>query len=482
MPSAPEFEAPQGTPFHSVQLRAISESLAGNGVVNNGDLEVTATATDLEIQVAAGTYFYIATNYSLGAAETHTLSVGDGTNDRWDTVYFDTATQTSGVREGTPAQNPVAPDIQSDEVLLAVVYVPSGATDVPDSDILNWRAKFSNEAEEVHYNDTPGVYPGNSVEDALDELQEAAQISAYPLSIATDTEASAYPLANSDLANSSITLTGGTGVTVSGSPVSLGGSVTISTDTGVVDLEFVRSNDNTITGTLAQYSDNIGTAGALVDAPVTSGSTAGTLHSYSLAVDGQNFAAPAAESDGAGGIQNARLSIPVPLLLLAQSAAPGYTGQGAAFYDTDDETPKYADSGGTYQRPQSRPNVESFNCDESGSVASGNSGVMYVTEVPDQDTFEVLEAGLLLADGQPAPTDLDLVIATLDGSGTATLQSTVIDGDGTSKPDETGSPLASYQNTSGGAELVALLIDNGNFNAGTGSSQDIVANAQGEVA
>ncbi|AGM11741.1 hypothetical protein HCTV5_135 [Halovirus HCTV-5] len=497
MPSAENFEWPQGNPLFEVQWRTVTESLAGNGIVNNGDFEVTATATDMQIQVAAGDAFYIGTTYTLGAAETHTLSDGDANDDRWDTVYFDTSTTSSGVREGTPAANPEPPDIQGGELLLAVVYVPAGATNISDQEILNWRAKFSNEAEDVQYDDGTGVYGVNNVDAALDELQEAAQITAYPLAqtdLATGSVGTEQiidgDVANGDLANSTITVNAGTGLSTTQATISLGGSATISipadgvTTTELadaVDLETMRSRDNSITGTLAALPEDGGDFGVLVDVSVTSTPAAGTVQRYDLGIDATDLLGIAAEADGAGSIQNARIPLNAALGLLAQSAVPGYSGQGAAFYDTDDETPKYANSGGTYQRPESRPNVEEYNCDESGSVAKGNSGVMYLTQVPDSSTFRVEQAGLLLADGQAAPTDLDLVIATLDNAGAASLKSVVIDGDGTIQNDLTGDPLASYMNNSGGEETVGLLVDNGNFNTGTGSSQDIVASAHGEV-
>jgi len=242
MPSAPKLEAPQGQPLFDVQFRAISESLAGNGVLTNSDLEVTDGANALEIDVAAGTAYYVATEYSFaGAAPAATLSAGDANYDRWDTVAFDTADQTITVREGVAEQYPTPPDIAGGELLLAIVYVPAGATDIGASNILNWRAKFSNEAEEVHYDDTPGVYGIDNVEAALDELQEAAQITAYPLDIATDTEANQYPLANSDLANSTITVTAGTALTTSNEQIGLGGSATLSISAGAIGLTELNS-------------------------------------------------------------------------------------------------------------------------------------------------------------------------------------------------------------------------------------------------
>jgi len=126
-------------------------------------------------------------------------------------------------------------------------------------------------------------------------------------------------------------------------------------------------------------------------------------------------------------------------------------------------------------------NTNEFNTDESGTVSSGSSGIVYAHEVPDGKTVEVLRAGLLLADGQPAPSGLDLVLATLDNSGAATRRATVVTGDGTVQATVEGDPVASYSNGSGGSETVAVLVDNGNFNSGTGSNQDVVADCQGEV-
>jgi hypothetical protein len=58
MPSAAQLEWPQGQPLFEVQWRSVSEALGGNGVQNPSDMNVTATATSLEIQVAAGTVIY----------------------------------------------------------------------------------------------------------------------------------------------------------------------------------------------------------------------------------------------------------------------------------------------------------------------------------------------------------------------------------------------------------------------------------------
>jgi hypothetical protein len=490
MPTADSFEAPQGQPFDPVLLRSVTEPLAGNGIVSSGDFEVTATATDLGIEVAAGTMFYRASEYTLGAAETHQLSGGDGSNDRWDTVYFDVSAGSSGVREGTPEQYPTAPDIQGDEMLLAIVYVEADATDVVDADVLNWRPMFSNEAEEVHYDDDTGVYGLSNVDAALDELQEAAQISAYPLAIgdlaspyapASIANVNGYPFQNGDLANDTITANAGTGITTTNANIGLGGSTTLAVDASVVDLEFVRNNDNTITGQLADLPTNPGDFGALINFSVDGNSPQGTVHRYRLRADGISLLIIEAESDGAGGVQNERLRTTAAFQLDTEPSPPPHDGQGSIYYNTDEETLKCADSAGTYQRPVGRPALDQFDKDETGTVQAGNVGVIWFTSLADQETAEVYQAGLLLDDLQPAPSGLDLVLYTGDNGGTAALQTTIISGDGTVQDDVTGSPIASYQNTTGGAQTVAVGVDNGNFGSGTGGDQDIAATFVGEI-
>lgn len=212
MPSAPKFEWPQGEPQFEVMWRSVTEALSGNGIKNTGDFNVTSTATAMEISVAAGTMYYLGSSYSLGSAQTFTLSAADGTYDRWDTVYYNTdhtnsgASATAGVHTGTAAANPEPPDVSGDEMLLAVVYVPTGASDVADTNILNWRPQSESAtltASEISYDDSTGVYSVSTIDGALDELQEAAQATAYPFALGTDTDMDA---AGTDLVDAGTTV------------------------------------------------------------------------------------------------------------------------------------------------------------------------------------------------------------------------------------------------------------------------------------
>lgn len=602
MPSADAFEAPQGHPLHGVMLRAITEGLAGNGILNNGDLEVTATANALELNVAGGTVYYVASEYNT-AGGTLQLSQGDATYDRWDTVYFDTGTSSIGVHEGTPAQYPEPPDIAGGELLLAVVYVAQDATDVTDSDILNWRAKFSNEAEEVHFNDSTGAYGVNDVEAALD----------------------------------------------------------------TIDLDWARGRDNTISGVLATLGANPGSFGAIVDSVVDGNSAAGTAHSYSFQLDATTFLEIYAESDGAGGIQNARAdllqttrlggdlvttggttiwdstngvvpqaqlggpassltSYPLPIGdLNTPYGLPNVTDMDAAGTDitdstagvtiwdaTNEQVPRaqvddeqathtetasgtngsyvtsdeevilvdtatnatgftvtlasadanagnhilvgdYGGSAGNYPITVDTEGTETidgassvpvdkdwgaalfvsdgtnwyqvgasgldvgvivensgttvlnpaegidfanglgvtdngdetvtvdyehqqvFEGRESGSISSGNQGILIIDHLADGETATLYKAALTNADGTAAPTGCDLELVTMDNAGGFTSQDVVISGDGaTVFDDETGNPLSTYTNTSGGGQTIAVIVDNQ-----SGGAVTIMASCEG---
>lgn len=201
MPTADAFEWPQGDPLMEVMWRSVTEALDGNGIQTAGDFDVTSTANANEIQVATGTFFYNGSTHDLSSAETHVLTDG-GADDRWDLVYFDTATNSSGVREGTASGSPEPPDVQGDEVPLAYVYVAASETDVSDAEILNWRA--------------PTTLPIDSA-------------SLGTGSVGSD-EIADGSVANADLSNSSVTVTAGRLLNGGGS-VSLGGSTTIDSST-----------------------------------------------------------------------------------------------------------------------------------------------------------------------------------------------------------------------------------------------------------
>lgn len=125
------------------------------------------------------------------------------------------------------------------------------------------------------------------------------------------------------------------------------------------------------------------------------------------------------------------------------------------------------------------PNVQ-VEGTETGAVASGDHGTLIIDSLADGETLEIYKAIFSLSDGQPAPSSLNLVIATLDNSGGFTERATIYSGDGATVWDgdpsnSIGDPLASWTNATGARETVAVLADNS-----TASSQDLMAKVTGE--
>jgi len=111
----------------------------------------------------------------------------------------------------------------------------------------------------------------------------------------------------------------------------------------------------------------------------------------------------------------------------------------------------------------------------SGKVGAGDAVTVLIVSLDDNETLNINEATLVLSDGQPAPSGLDLLLVTYDGAGSVASQSTIISGDGTSQVDVSGDPLTSYTNSTGSSQLAGVLIDNGQVGGGTGSDQNTAA-------
>lgn len=119
--------------------------------------------------------------------------------------------------------------------------------------------------------------------------------------------------------------------------------------------------------------------------------------------------------------------------------------------------------------------------DESGTVNSGNAGVVGKFHLEDGDTVEVFEAKLLLDTGAPAPTDLNLLLITEDNSGGGVERAKILQGDGSTVFDKEAGELATWENTTGSGQTMAVVVDNGNFGTGTGSNQDVYAEFKAEL-
>lgn len=114
-----------------------------------------------------------------------------------------------------------------------------------------------------------------------------------------------------------------------------------------------------------------------------------------------------------------------------------------------------------------------------GKVNQGDAGLVFNTSLADGETFEVTQASLTAGDSTAVASGVDLIIADITNG---TSEATIISGDGsTVYADETNNPLASHTNTTGSEVTVAVLIDNGQFNAGNGNDQSAFASFIGKT-
>lgn len=124
------------------------------------------------------------------------------------------------------------------------------------------------------------------------------------------------------------------------------------------------------------------------------------------------------------------------------------------------------------------PSGPSATVEGSGSdtVNAGDNAVLAVDELADGETLSVTAATLVSGTVEAVPTGVDLQLGTFSG-GTFTSKTTIVAGDGSAVHDNaSGSPLASYQNTSGSAQTVGYVIYNGAVGTVT-----VVADATGEI-
>lgn len=112
--------APQGTTVHSGGL-------------------VTSDGTDLTLDVNGGNVGILGTQYSIPSTTT-TLASAD-TYDRYDLVIVD---NTGSVTNITGTSEKKTPQLNNDQVLLAIVLVPAGATAIANGDVLDARILSDN--------------------------------------------------------------------------------------------------------------------------------------------------------------------------------------------------------------------------------------------------------------------------------------------------------------------------------------------------
>lgn len=115
--------------------------------------------------------------------------------------------------------------------------------------------------------------------------------------------------------------------------------------------------------------------------------------------------------------------------------------------------------------------------DDGGTVAAGEQDLIVYERLADGETLEIFKIRGIQPSGSGFPTDFDIVLIEMDSP---SKLDTVFSGDG-SNLNQVGDPILSYQNTTGSPQDVAIGMDNGKYNSGTGSVQDYVVSGEYRV-
>lgn len=99
--------------------------------------------------------------------------------------------------------------------------------------------------------------------------------------------------------------------------------------------------------------------------------------------------------------------------------------------------------------------------------------VAAITMVQSDVTLNLEQISLSKPDSSAVPSDIYLKVVELDTSLSdgGTVKKTILQGNGTDKFIDV--PSAKYENTSGDSQTIAIGIDNGHFETGTGSSEQL---------
>ena len=121
--------------FEHVMMNAIIAACGGNGVLDGLAVSENGAGADMSVDVAAGNCMISGTKYTESSVTNLAISAADATYDRKDLVVYDSSAGDPAVVTGTAAATPVPPDIPSSDILLAIVNVAAGVTQITNADI-----------------------------------------------------------------------------------------------------------------------------------------------------------------------------------------------------------------------------------------------------------------------------------------------------------------------------------------------------------
>ena len=123
--------------FENVMMNAIIAACDGNGVLDGLAVSEKGTGADMSVDVAAGNCMISGTKYTESSTTNLAISAADATYDRKDLVVYDSSAGDPAVVTGTAAATPIPPDIPAGDILLAIVNVAAGVTQITNADIVD---------------------------------------------------------------------------------------------------------------------------------------------------------------------------------------------------------------------------------------------------------------------------------------------------------------------------------------------------------
>jgi len=145
----------------------VKEAAKGNKVISGCAVSQDAGGASMDVDVAVGVIAIEGIKINV-SADTLTLNAADGSNPRWDLISVG-ANATLDYTAGTPAANPVPPDLAADHIALAIIDVQANDTAISDGEITDARIIDTEfEKMERHTNTLPTftAVQGNDLSEA----------------------------------------------------------------------------------------------------------------------------------------------------------------------------------------------------------------------------------------------------------------------------------------------------------------------------
>lgn len=113
------------------------------GVLNNGTIdgmEVAQLGTPgMGVNISAGTCYINYSEYNLSSNSSLAIGAASASYNRWDIIVYNASASNVVVRAGTASSMPTYPELETDDIALALVGVPQNESQIENADITDKR-------------------------------------------------------------------------------------------------------------------------------------------------------------------------------------------------------------------------------------------------------------------------------------------------------------------------------------------------------